>query len=1529
MKKLCGLGLLALASSCGSEAPEPDYACERDSSLIESRLACQTTAACPCGTHCAFGRCTYACKADEDCGQGSCSPFGVCEQGVVASLVRSDEDNYLQVAPSRVGFAREEVETSIAIRLGRLEVESTVRVDSGSARYTVACPGETDFRAQCELSLSPARSSAVVRVRRGDAPIGPSLGRSLHVSTAHRVRSLAIEEDIEAAPAPLLEPAMFRGHMRLAAIVSAEAGRADFEAPLEFPVRVGLGELGPRGHPVGISAPFGLLAGRGDGLLRVGLLRPGEPEPGFEGSSWHTLLRVEHPAFAPNAIYSRVTQLRAMTRSAAGLRFELEQELRIGRKSMRLIWRLALDESGELLEAITPLDRVDLEGEDAAGIEWALEARIREALGLDAVEAPYAKVQAAICSREGRALRFGTELAEGVEKTDTTNRPFVFLDGEVACAQPDELPLPETESALERWPIFPVLMNATVAEDYEAVMVACIDELDGDEGDGGPACHDLGRWLTAASVGLESARTRGQTGVGEAELRAQRVGAYLVHRHLDVLGFIEQIHANQRAFRAHISSSDPAPAGMPSPTGFVERMARARALLLHPRFFGALVDLHPRALSQPDYRLLHAAEAVTDTWSLGEDLHAVPLHVGLLEDGAQRLQGLIELGQEVGQGELAPAAAEVAKLAIGGSVRQIVVFAALAQELKARLVANTRPDVPLFWADAASAVERLLQTRMGALVSSLRPTSLQLEELSLPWFRVGDQGGTGARFRAMTDYLLGSGGELGGVVGYEIGRALDHENQAVARYQRYRSEAFRIRQLEQGVEVRRDDLAIKNGTAIIELCGYDREQYQARGAYAALDAEPNPNRCYIDSRSACAANLREPTVPEAAMKLCRAGYLAQRAGLAGFADLAAFERLPDGFERDLRAEDVQVAQLGPGVFEARLVRPTAELSAELGLLDAYFAELQARGESATLFSEVELVCGEVFDRVRAALPEEDCDPDPLAARQAGDEAVGCAESASYHRGLGEADPSCFKGQLGNGVLAIRSAELAIREAEAEFARLVTDGEVAIANCNLEAARAEQVKSLHESFIQRMEKLRAARAKAQTISAAASATSNCLSAVQKVDPSKFWSLGQSAAIVGGICAAETVVALQEAELASIEQDIDNAQDRLSADLDILDAETEWRKCENGLRSVFAHLPPAGLRIREAVSRYAQSTARFRDMQDQLQRLYDEGKQWSANLDKRSLKAVPQDFGFLERFAAVEDAIERVQRALIYATRAAQYELQQSVASVAQIRRTRTVLDLEALALDLRDTVQSGVVRGGGAATETRLIVSLRDDILRIPGPGEQPAGFHALPRGVAFRDVLTHPSRRVYDAAGRFIGIGIRFGFAPEALDDGRTGLGEHLAGRLCAERIWASGAVIAGAEAVEFGGSVVSRMFLRKRNGFQSQRCAVDGGPVAGFIDPGSLALGQHPDAASVRDRYTNALLSASVWRGDLVSGARVAIEQGRQSVRMSKEHAGWGLYGDYELFIPVESIGQDKLRIENIKDILLVFDLVVVSPSG
>ncbi|MEM7517371.1 MAG: hypothetical protein AAF368_10665, partial [Planctomycetota bacterium] len=491
---LCGAFAMMWSVAGADDAP-PENTCEKQPELLEARIACASTASCPCGTSCVFGQCTYECSSDDDCRGSTCDPFGQCA-GVTSTLdaLRESEDNYLQIAPARLVFS-DDREATVALRLGRPQVESEVRISSSSDALVVACPGEQDFRRSCAVTLGAQRPTAVVRVQRlGE--VEDVLDRSLQVRTNHRVRSIPIDFENASEPPELLRPGVFAGYAQLVSIVSSEVGQAPFESPLRLPVTVTVGAAGPRGSPVSMVDPLGLFGATNDPTpVFVGFLAVRETRAGlsFESAGPSVFSSVVHPRLPAADVLSEMTRLTQWQRTADGMTFELEQSLYSGPAELRLIWRFGLDETGAEPGPFARADqatRPDLGAQDRlVSTEWVSEVTFFERVGLGDIDDPYRRLESAICARDDRVLRFGDDLARGVDKTDTTNRPFVFLDGEVACARASGEALSEEERALERWPVFPILHGNVAAEDYEAVLVECLSEFGSAATILSPQCH--------------------------------------------------------------------------------------------------------------------------------------------------------------------------------------------------------------------------------------------------------------------------------------------------------------------------------------------------------------------------------------------------------------------------------------------------------------------------------------------------------------------------------------------------------------------------------------------------------------------------------------------------------------------------------------------------------------------------------------------------------------------------------------------------------------------------------------------------------------------------------------------------------------------------------------------------------------------------------------------------------------------------------------------------------------------------------
>ena len=164
--------------------------------------------------------------------------------------------------------------------------------------------------------------------------------------------------------------------------------------------------------------------------------------------------------------------------------------------------------------------------------------------------------------------------------------------------------------------------------------------------------------------------------------------------------------------------------------------------------------------------------------------------------------------------------------------------------------------------------------------------------------------------------------------------------------------------------------------------------------------------------------------------------------------------------------------------------------------------------------------------------------------------------------------------------------------------------------------------------------------------------------------------------------------------------------------------------------------------------------------------------------------------------------------------------------------------------------------------------------------------------------------------------------------DGSSPGPELVAGNDCAERLWSVSVNIVGRPGVLEGVAPNVRLEVRKKNTFHSRWCS-----TAGHDEPVQLAS-VRPTKNLLRAGNTGLGLDRSI---DDFTSARVNAWINVEASEFfdprygngSSELAARGLYGEYALFIPAESMssgGSDGLRLAGIDDILIRFDYVSVA---
>jgi hypothetical protein len=272
-----------------------------------------------------------------------------------------------------------------------------------------------------------------------------------------------------------------------------------------------------------------------------------------------------------------------------------------------------------------------------------------------------------------------------------------------------------------------------------------------------------------------------------------------------------------------------------------------------------------------------------------------------------------------------------------------------------------------------------------------------------------------------------------------------------------------------------------------------------------------------------------------------------------------------------------------------------------------------------------------------------------------------------------------------------------------------------------------------------------------------------------------------------------------------------------------------------------------------------------------------------------------------------------RLTFLAMRAVEYEFQQSLP-------LRNAIVSAAHPDQLADVIRSLQQEQASRAINRRrpeesgLVVSLRDDILKVADRTDAPPGERNWPASLRFRGRLASDRYIIRDSNGVYLGQGVPFNLAPFGVLENR-----------CGERLWRITATIQGdgLSSVEPG----TQLMLLKRNTFESQYCSgksPDGTqmqvnsilPSAQLFKPDPTVRYEEADGFSVGFMYP----WFNIRRSDFYS---TKYQEGA-----SEELAGRGLYGDYILLFP-QAVLEKGFPIQNVEDVLLRLDYLSVDNLG
>jgi hypothetical protein len=1527
--------VLSASSGCEVGGGEGVAPCLRDETLLAERHECVLDEDCPCGAHCSLGLCAYDCAVDADCGPGRwCNDFGRCglpgDTGLTPPITRAPRVR-LQFDRTLVGLRAPADEQTVWVR--------AVARDSGRIRFAargpleVRCRADAEFASECFLDNLAAAAPGLHRIGvrltgakgagaadgHGDVDVYTEDGR------AERVSVTVGDEPIEPTRIP---EGLYRGFAW-----PVSAGLVSHPTAGELPAEIR-----------GIAVPVSIEVFRGDpGVYVLALaddLGAVFPAPRTVGtlsldaeSRWRLDIPSQHflGPDGPGADEIEVTVEGRAIGDGVEWRSDLLAavvEMRYGGATLPqhdpfVRWQFAVSrmepEAGDPPVA-TPY--VPTLAPARADTPLAVETAVldRWPAALASLPTAAARAAAAICTPEGFGDAVG--LADAIFQVGGADA----ATGDLAC---EDFSAPR---------VFGLLSQRTLA--MNEIVERCLADMGGLHDAAAPlatgGCIDATRALTALSMALEVDRERA-LGVGAA---AEPAASALAHRLLQQWVSLAGLVGREAREVQRLNGILPEAERLRQSYTVVAALQGGIAgwdLLLHPRVAVGLATMPPEILQAPDYRPLLFPAA---SWPAAVRSHdqSVGLPVALLSALRQQLAafgGLIE------DARFERTAADTFRPALTGFSRRAFVVLALAQGLYDSARTRGEPPWQAEWdvarLDFGRAFEGVLAA-LGELESGKNP--LGIEDIDLPLYRIGDETTAIERFAALSDYLLGTPGDAREAIApFLVRRAQEQLDVAQAAWVRNVERDFQAQLSAAESERRIEGINRRYGERIISLCG--DPTWRSDTVLEQWD-RIRPADCFLDSGSECqlsGAEIRERlTSADVGYRLCFAYRLRQRLGpnvTVEDPDLASvIESLGPALIDETGAYAIDVVNEDERLFLC-FQNPTIPGCRECeSCAESPFEFLVVRvpeGTPPEFLDETRRECEAAKARTdgrRPSIPPASCrrtDHCPVGYVCSSDVCMPDPRSdvAADH-------PECFRGALGAQAVALQAAAREVDIARSELADLSERYDVAMKSCLITQLGHEAQEAALHAHTQTMGRLAAVKLAADVVANIAGAARETATA--------------DTVFSGGAKAGAAVV---EAAAKSVSDGMQLAMDeaeRQHRELMMrLENEVAEQVCFNDAEMHLVGTRTAALRIQLASLNVARQLVEFGNLQGELQGLLDEGHAALEYETNRRVSPLTTDFWLNEGVERYGDYLRQARRATYLAVLSAEYEFQLSSVERSATLAARTPADLQRVIDNLRAVTATGTV-GGASPANLLAVVSLRRHLLQLADRSGLGDGWHELSESQRFRTWLTAPRHALYDATGSYIGQEIRFAILPL----GSSGLGETggiplLTGTDCAERLWLVNASPIGSDLYEGGDSTFTRIVLRKRNTFFSQWCRPPAGGSAFqaastrpsrnlFLDPygyvesmTSATPTPSTDTVDETDKFGDARISA------YFNVSRADFEGATYSAGASQELAGRGLYGEYALFFPAETLsrgGGSGLKLENVEDVLLRFDYVSVSRS-
>ncbi len=1482
---------------------------DADCDGVELPDRCLADEDCPCRTGCNLGLCSAECGNDAQCEDGSmCSPSGRCESAS-SSIEQNPRSGGLSIEQSIVEFLGVDHRPSVAVTaLGAANRVRAVAPDG----VLVRCERDGRFGTECQRDVPEVGGVTLLELQLTDPEDSLDDVGMLLVYAGGQMARVSLQKAPVRPASEIPRPGHYRGQLVGATETFDQGGLG--------PVDVFASLFQQSNGSVDL-----VVVDRGELLFTGGL----DIELRREGDTW-TAVAGDVSRIAPEdsdgdwnadvafdveaevvSVRDTVVHLALSVRPLGALPTALLDEVDVR------TYELLLSRAGETSHLEVPMASQAVLLQNPATRAGASSAWSE----LQKAAAPCPDIPAAACTERLLCARLQdgpVDLLAAPEFSTTFDESGVDLtcaSGEsgfvgVLPATVTDLTGPELlERCLEELAAFAAGPNTDSAEELFAPA----------------ACVGAPRAMVALSraISAEGAPLAGSSAVNAGPSKTSALAQQLLKQWLSVHGFVLTEHTQVERMRPLLAEQLPESAF--DAMDVLSLVGDGLDVLLHPRVAQYLLTWSSDVLSGVDYRLQYVNEAPVSP------AHTQPIFIDLLDvlvAYAEAGEGL--LSNRCGTGDFSLAIdSRAARMA-----RHIRTLFDLAKRLQQRLGSSS-------WEALAEQRSTLVSTRLATFERRLAQcrnaeNPLGIDDVDLPLY-FGDASTAITRFSAVSDYLIGAAPDARGAW---VPAAINQANEA---FEDARSAWLSAAERELGrersateMERRLETIHRRYGEQIISLCGLLDVP-----ADEVLDVPLDPERCFVEPECQPddAAIEERLSTADMAYSLCVAGKLRQHAGpVTGYGD-DDLDALADQF-----AALTTLTESEPGLWDSvqTWLTDNVETAADVSL--------KFRTAGLVGIDEVNQVLGRnypqsalpEYERIEAADAEQllascaslrdstdaarrpDLLPDSCNNSQACPIGFVCAASECQPE---EQDPlgnaECYRGALGEQLLALESLATGVDQAKSEYAELTERYDIAVTSCNIQVVANEAKEEETAAHAARMAKLESAK---RDMDKAANAIGAIVGVAQAA------AVGGPLGLVTGAAALGSGIAQDRA--AAVQAQIDQAESDHQAALERIQARADESICFNDATQYLVGARSAALRITRAAQEAALGLLALSNMKRSVRTLQRDGIAELENESQRQVASLARDLWVDEHIDLFERKFHIAKRASYMAVRAVEYEFQACLEQRQAVIRASVPADLDAVVDALLATSSTRGI-GGRRPSSGVVVLSLRRDILALADRTQFVGGYPALDAAERMQALLASPSNAAFDDDGNYLGQEIAFSLSPEALEESASAL---VSGNTCAERLWSVTASVVGDGVLAGDETSFVELELLKQNTFYSSLCpeACDEAGAGQvqlasvrpgrnlFRDPlfgGSDGIG--PQGTREAESTTSARLRAYVDVG------RRELESDTYEAGASEELAGRGLWGDYALLVPRAVIGRGDgggLILSNVDDILLRLEYVSVA---